>query len=235
MKKLILTCLLSILVSFTGAVVIASASPLTITYSGDNSVLGGWYIRDGGAPVPFSVPAVNNWETANTVTFDLTPLSFQTYQLIWQVVNDDPPQHRGPSAVNPGGFLAEIITPEPLFKANCPSSSLWEVAVQNNLSQPGDFNSLAWSEAKEYGANNDSGAIWYQAHGGPIEGIGGTAQWIWTAANFGDPGAPSMNNSVFIRTTVNDPAPIPTPEPSTLFLISSGLISLVAFNKKFRK
>jgi PEP-CTERM motif len=177
---------------------------------------------------------VNNWETANTVTFDLTPLSFQTYQFIWQVVNNDPPKEREASSVNPGGFLAEIITQEPMFKGNFLSSSLWEVAFQNNLSQPGDFNSLAWSEAKEYGANNDSGGIWNQAHEGSIEGIGGTAQWIWTAANFGDPGAPSMNDSVFIRTTVNDP-PIPTPEPSTLLLISSGLMSLVAFKKKLIK
>lgn len=235
MKKLTLTTFLSISVLFVVAIVTASADPVTFTYSADNSVIGGWYITDGGSPTPIpSLPAATSWTTASTFTLDLAPAPSHSYQIIWQVVNDDPPLYRNPAAFNPGGFLAQITTPSPLFKGDWLSSSAWEVAFVPNLNQPGDFNSLSWVTATEYGANNNTGTIWDQVNGGPIAGISGSAQWIWTAANFADMGAPGLKDSVFIKTTMTDP-PNSVPEPSTLLLISSGLISLVGLKKKFRK
>ncbi len=235
MKKLTLTTFLSILVLLAVAIVTASADPVTFTYSGDNSVIGGWYITDGGAPTSIpSLPAATSWQTASTFTIDLAPAPGQSYQIIWQVVNDDAPLYRPPSAINPGGFLAQITTPSPLFEGNWLSSSAWQVASVPNLNQPGDFNSLSWVTATQYGANNNSGTIWDQVNGGPVAGISGSAQWIWTAANFGDVGAPGLTDSVFIKTTMTDSLNS-VPEPSTLLFFGSGLIGLVGLQRKFRK
>ena len=237
MKKLTLTTFLSILALLAVAIVPASADPITFTYSGDNSVIGGWYLTDGGSPTPIpSLPAATSWQTASTFTLNLTPDPLHSYQIIWQVVNDDPSLNRNPSEFNPGGFLAQIATPSPLFKGDWLSSSAWEVAFVPNLNQPGDLSSLSlsWVTATQYGANDNSGTIWNQVNGGPIAGISGSAQWIWTAANFANEGAPGFMDSVFIKTTMTDP-PSSVPEPSTLLLISSGLISLVGLKKKFRK
>lgn len=235
MKKLTLATFLSILALLAVAIVTASADPVTFTYSGDNSVIGGWYITDGGPPTSIpSLPAPTFWGTASTFTLDLAPAPGQSYQIIWQVVNDDAPLNRNPSAINPGGFLAQITTSSPLFQGNWLSSSAWEVASVPNVNQPGYLNSLSWVTATQYGANNNSGTIWDQVNGGPVAGISGSAQWIWTAANFADVGAPGLKDSVFIKTTITDP-PNSVPEPSTLLLISSGLISLVGLKKKSRK
>ena len=236
MKKLTLMAFLSFMALFAVAIVTASADPVTFTYSGDNSVIGGWYLTGGGSPIPIpSLPAATSWQTASTFTIDLAPAPAQTYQIIWQVANDDPLLRRDPSAINPGGFLAQITTPSPFFKGDFLSSSAWEVTFAPNLNQPQDLNSFTWVPAAQYGANNDSGTIWNQINGGPIAGISGSAQWIWTPANFTDWGAPGLTDSVFIRTTITDPPTNGVPEPSTLLLISSGLISLVGLRKRLRK
>jgi len=94
------------------------------------------------------------------------------------------------------------------------------------LDRPSDFDLLNWEAATEWGANNDSGTIWHRVKGGPIEGIAGRAQWIWTAANCEDEGAPGGNDSVFIRATIEtvlaaEPATIDI-DPDTLNLKSRG-------------
>lgn len=81
MRKFILPYLLSFLILFIGTVAISSAFPLILTYSGNNGTVGGWYIMGGGTPVPFDAPVVKHWQTANTVIFDPSPVSFQNYQI----------------------------------------------------------------------------------------------------------------------------------------------------------
>src|SRR5208337_2182610 len=170
-------------------------------------------------------------------SFQLNLSAQNSYEIVWQVVNNDWPLYRPPSADNPGGFLAQISGPASY--ENSLSSSSWQVASTMGslagLSSSGVLNSLTWSNAALYGANNNSGTIWNSVNGGPVAGIDGSAQWIWTAANFANPGAPGASDSVFLATTIPDAPPVATPEPSTLLLFGSGLIGLVGVQRKFRK
>ena len=235
MKKLTLTAFLSILVLFAVAIVTASADSVTFTYSGDNSVIGAWEIVNGGSPTAISIPPVQSWQTASS--FQLNLSAQNSYEIVWQVVNNDWPLYRPPSADNPGGFLAQISGPASY--ENILSSSSWQVASTMGslaeLSSSGVLNSLTWSNATLYGANNNSGTIWNSVNGGSVAGIDGSAQWIWTAANFANPGAPGALDSVFIATTITDPPPVATPEPSSMLFLGAGLVGLVGFRKKLKK
>ena len=117
-----------------------------------------------------------------------------------------------------------MSSPTPLLGDSVLSSAQWEVAfVKGSVAVP-DWSTLEWSPATEYGANNDPNTIWYGAALGPIASIAGEGQWIWTALNFADPGAPGDRDSVFIRVAVEPTAPVL--EPSTLLLLGSGLAGL---------
>ena len=233
MKKHMLLTSLVISILFAIGVTMASAIPVTITYTADN-IVGGWWVQNGGDPVSQALGSnAATWWLADTVTVDL-PLNDHVYQVIWQVTNTGTP-----SATNPGGFVAEIAQNPQLTEADWLSSSSWEVAVvYGSLSAPSDFSALTWVSATQIAANNGS-PPWYTV----IPGISQDAQWIWTAANFGAPGAPGPNDSVFIRTLILTDAPPNgedgnhvVPEPSTLLLLGAGLVGIsVAYRKRSRK
>ena len=105
------------------------------------------------------------------------------------------------------------------------SSANWEVFVQyGSHSTPADFNILGWIAATEWG-RNDGSAFW------PIvDGIYDDAQWIWGPDNFNMANAPGPNDAVFIRAMVH-----PTPVPSTMLLLSTGLLGLGVIRRIRRK
>lgn len=183
----------------------AFADLVEFTYTADNGVTA---VYQNGSALPLG-PGATNWGQADVAILDLDVGT--EYEIIWQTKDVT---WEG----NPGGFLCEIKSSTPLIVNKLLSSAEWEVAfVEDSLDVP-DWSMLEWSPATEYGANNDSSTIWYGANWGPVSGIAGEAQWIWTALNFDDLGAPQSGDSVFFRVNVE-----PVPVPSAVILGSIGL------------
>ena len=216
MKKVI-TLIIAVLTifNFVGHV---SAHPVEVevTYTADN-ITGSWF-QNGGSPTSLPLgPNANEWWNADTQTLNLD--INHNYQLIWQTKNSSS------SSSGPGGFLAEITSPVPIEGSSLLSSANWEIFVQyGSLETPANFDLLAWSAATEWGQNNGS-AFWRK-----VAGIHDDAQWIWGPDNFDMPKAPGPNDAVFIRAMVH-----PTPVPSAMLLLSTGLLGLEAIRRTRRK
>jgi hypothetical protein len=71
-----------------------------------------------------------------------------------------------PSATNPGGILATITY----------RNSKGQVRTINTS----DRWRCNYMIASEQGRNDDASTIWSNVYGGPIAGINGNAQWIWS-------------------------------------------------------
>jgi len=125
---------------------------------------------------------------------------------------------------NPAGFLAQVS----LVK---PGQWFEETGVNQILSVDSDYWRIGtnmWNGTTPiaWGANNDSSTIWYHSNSGPVSGISGNAEWIWTANNFASGG----DDAAYVSLELT-----PVPEPTTLLLLGAGLIGVITTRKKFLK
>ncbi len=205
MKKSILK-LTAVFIGAFGLIGQANADPITLTFTADNIVTtGGLCINmNCQAGDPWSslgaVPNLNNWTVADSVTVDL---GAGTHWFVWYVDNVG----QG-SATNPAGLLAEIVW----GGGTNASSSAWEVTT--NVNNPG-----SWVAATSYG-NNGGNNIWTNNLGGPVAGISGDAEWLWTRRNF----SREMNQFAAIRTSVTIVTAVS--EPGTLALLGLSLLAI---------
>lgn len=183
----------------------ARAIPVTITYTTDNRLDPPyWGLCDdsscqAGTIFPSGVNE-GTWQRADSYSFDL---GAGTHYFAWFGLNVGA---GGPR--NPAGFLAEIT-----WAGNSSSSgSSWDAAASFADVLAG---TATWVPATEYGANGGAN-IWTSVNGGPIAGISGNAQWIWSANNF----SAAMDREVVIR------ASIVVSEPGALALLGIALIGL---------
>ena len=211
----IIPVLTSIFICLTAGAAEAATSPtydVTVTYTADNYVNNWWLKNDSGVELLSAGENRDDWKVADTETFQLD--AYQTHELIWEVFNFS----------GPGGFLGQIDSDATGWPGTYPSSAEWFVAIQNPDFSGLNFDVLNWEAASEYGRNDEGSTVWYDANGGPVAGIAGNAEWIWTDKN--DPPS-SIHNYAFVKGVLHA-----VPIPGAVWLLGTGLASLLVIRRK---
>lgn len=236
MKKIIFVLVLSLVL---GMAANASASVVTTAAGTGDNWLWAW---DGSTWI--QGPNYSKWPTPDSLSFNVNPS--QPLDLYFAVMNET----RTDTAINPAGFLGQLSLNSGVFVETGTNRILtdtthWQVAVvpydiwvtspptpkENTpttapIFDPTDSR-LNWVTPNSYGANSAGGKPW-----GFVNGIDGSAQWLWTEKqfNFDGNGQTNMDQLAVFHTRATA-----TPEPATMALLGVGLVGLVGskLRKKF--
>lgn len=182
---------------------VANAASVTITYTADNYTAGGWILNNSTSGLEAVLaPKVSDWRTVAVDNVNLAPGNYTIYFIVGNFL----PGGGG----NPAALLAQISGP---VSGNTVTSTNWEFT---------SIFSTSWVPATSYG-NNGGSNIWNTVNGGPVAGIGPTAQWIWASSNE-SPTAPQAGLLRGSFTVV--------PVPAAVWLLGSALIGAGFFSRR---
>jgi hypothetical protein len=204
----------------------AGAAELVGSLTADNSFQA--YISTDPDALGTEVASGGNWQQAISFSEALAP--GQTYYI--HVIADN---EGGPASTpgNPDAFLGGFTLTGGTFSNGTTSlvtnTTDWS-ADPNPVGEQLPSGSPSWTNptgapvTPVTPAGNGADNIWDQDFGGPIVGIPGTAQWIWSST---DP-----TGEAFFSTTFTTSA---APEPSQWLLFATGILGIGGFMRTSRR
>ncbi|MBU1085952.1 MAG: PEP-CTERM sorting domain-containing protein [Candidatus Omnitrophica bacterium] len=203
MKKIIIV--LALLVAVLGVSQAAFAIPAFLTVTADNLFVD--IVVNGVSLDPLGINA-DNWKLADTYAIDLN-------YGVENIIDFNVSNAGGlVTATNPAALLAQLTIEDVWFKEGGSTIVSGPESYWSIISSAFGYTPVT---PDAYGDNSSSN-IWYDVNGGPIAGISGAAQWIWSDA---DPKSAILSLKV-----------TPVPEPMTMLLFGPALLGLVGLKRK---